>query len=139
MKLVRNKGDAARQGFTLIELLVSVVILSVGIVAILHAFERSLFALGAARDHLWSSLLINEKTAEIDIDLRAGDGSQIAGSGGRGDFDEPYDAFSWESTIGEYGIQEQEDGQTNKVFSAEVTVWRRGSGVEHSAQTLFNQ
>ncbi len=124
----------SRSGFTLVELLISVVILSIGVVAVLHAFERSLFALGSARDHLWSNLLIREKISEIEVGLITGDSESI--DSGMGDFDEPYEGFAWESSNEEFAIQESAEGVTNKVLSIELTIWRRGVNRDYVVQTL---
>lgn len=113
--------NAAKQGFTLVELLISIVILAIGIVAILHALERALFAIGSARDHLWGSILLKEKAAEIDIALLSDD--ETAPASESGGFDDPYEAFSWASDVEETEIQDE--NWTNRLYSIELKVWRR--------------
>ena len=113
------------------------VILSVGIVAILHTFERSLFALGSARDHLWSTLLIKEKLAEFDIARLSGE--ETAYDSDRGGFEDQYSDFSWESHVEEYDFDEASEEITNRIVSVELKVWRSGVNREYSAKTLRRQ
>ena len=51
----------------MIEVLVTVVILSLGVVAILEAFQTSLFALGSARDTLRATLLLKSTLPEVEL------------------------------------------------------------------------
>ena len=66
-----SRPHARGAGFTLIEVLVTVVILSVGIVAILEAFQASLVALGAAQDSLRGTLLAREKMGDVELQCLA--------------------------------------------------------------------
>lgn len=64
----RNHACSRRKtsGFTLVEVLVSIVILSIGIVVVLQAFQTSLTALSESRNVLRSSTFARRKLAEID-------------------------------------------------------------------------
>jgi|GEM_PF-5606712 len=72
----RNSPDSRRChgardcGFTLLEVLVTLVILSVGIVVVLQAFQTSIVALEAARDSLRMELLLKEYLAETEGAVR---------------------------------------------------------------------
>jgi len=92
---VRVRGTSA---FTLIEVLVTLVILSTGIVVVLHAFESSVTALGEARDVLNGTALARQKRVEIASELAAG-GSMPTGASGV--FEAPFEDYAWyvDSTV----------------------------------------
>ncbi|OVE76582.1 hypothetical protein BVX97_00710 [bacterium E08(2017)] len=131
---MRRTAAQDRRGFTLVELLVSVVILSVGIVVILHAFERALFAVGSARDHIWSDLLASETISEMDLAVMTDD---IEGmDSDDGDFEEPYDAFSWETEIEQRMFEDNTDEVTNYIYFVEVTIAKSAIDKELVVQTM---
>jgi len=118
-------------GFTLVELLVSVVILSVGIVSVLHAFQSALFALGASRDHLWGGLLIEEKIADMYVES-LGDPDTVPVSSS-GDFEDSYSDFRWETVVSQVDVQQDADGNTNGLARIDVSVWRSGVTRQYSS------
>ena len=63
----RAVADPVRRGFTLIEVLVTVVILSIGIVAVLRAFQGSLTALDRSRSVIRAHMIIKEKIADLQL------------------------------------------------------------------------
>lgn len=131
MSVQRNNG------FTLIELLITLVILSVGIVGVLRAFESSLFALGYARDQLWADLLIKEKTAEIDTVFS--DNRPLAEMPMTGQFEGMYSDFNWDLELADI-VPKNEEGQgTNKLSRIKLTVWRKGVDRQYTASTFRRQ
>ncbi len=84
-------------GFTLIEVLVSVVVLSTGIIFVLHAFETATVALSEMRDTIWAS---NVAQAEIDrLRVRGAAGSDIGSGYWSGRAATHYSDFLWERNI----------------------------------------
>lgn len=109
----------AGHAFTLIEVLVSVVILSVGIVMVLRAFNTSAAALGAAHDTLWNSLLIRQKSGEMALE-RARGGEIEEGSGV---FTAVPGNFAWQTRTRQ--VSSGTAGELLEEISIEV--WREGS------------
>lgn len=84
-------------GFTLIEVLVSVVVLSTGIIFVLHAFETATVALSDMRDVIWAS---NVAQAEIDkMRVRGAAGTDIGSGYWSGRTSTYYADFIWERNI----------------------------------------
>ena len=119
-----------RRGFTLIEVLVTVVILSIGIVLVLRAFETSLVALGQARDALRAGHLIRGKMAEAEADALEG-GRPAYGAGGR--LEAPFSEYRWELRSG------GPSGTGTGVAAVVVDVWRAGWDVRYTGATLVRR
>jgi prepilin-type N-terminal cleavage/methylation domain-containing protein len=84
-------------GFTLIEVLVSVVVLSTGIIFVLHAFETATVALSEMRDAIWAS---NVAQSEIDkMRVRGATGVDIGNGYWTGRTATYYSDFIWERNI----------------------------------------
>ena len=123
----------ARGGFTLIEVLVTTIILATGIVLVLQAFDLGAVALGAARDRLWSGLLLQQKMAETRVALADGDeGSVAAVASGR--FADRYRDFRWERRC-HAETSEAEGGPSCRLWDITMTVWRDGSSRRTTAAT----
>ena len=88
----KSSRGKRRTAFTLIEVLVTLVILSTGIVVVLHAFESSVTALGEARDVLNGTALAQRKRVAIESELAAG-GPLPTGASGR--FEAPFEDYAW--------------------------------------------
>lgn len=96
------------EGFTLIEVLVSVVILSTGIVFVLHAFETATVALSEMRDTIWASSVAQQ---EIDRMRVAASSGQDIGSGyWTGRTETHYSGFTWERNISAASFDGRPDG-----------------------------
>ena len=93
---MKNTSAARQAGFTLIEMLVSLVILSTGIVLVLSALETSAAALGQARVTARASFLMNQRMADLDLELLQDD----VAPADNGVFEAPYDAYRWELVEG---------------------------------------
>lgn len=125
-------------GFTLIEVLISVVILSIGIVVVLQAFDTSLFALGVSRDTQRATMLIREKMAELEMSALEQDGIEPGSSSGR--FLRTNKGFHWELQVTQVprlirlGAGGGEIG-TDALNEVVVTVWRKGSDRRYSVVT----
>lgn len=127
-----------RHGFTLIEVLISVVILSIGIVAALQAFNISLFALGASRDALRATMLIRGKMAELEMSVLEQGGIEPGSSSGR--FLGANADFCWELQVGQVPrLAHRETGGseigTDALNEVVVTVWRKDSDRRYSVVT----
>jgi prepilin-type N-terminal cleavage/methylation domain-containing protein len=122
-------------GFTLIEVLVSVVILAVGIVAVLEAFNVSLSLIGESRNVLRAHMLIMQKMAEIELSTIERPGRDPGSSWGT--FDGANSDFSWESKVTEvfsapFGVE-----SAGKLDQVAVTVWREAGQRKYSAATYL--
>ena len=91
-------------GFTLIEVLVSVVILSVGIVAVLIAFETATVALGEMRDSIWAGNVAQHQLDQLRIKGYAG--TDIGSGYASGIYPTYYSQFNWEYRISDAGLSE---------------------------------
>ena len=94
----KAKSPRCRQaragGFTLIEVLVAVVILSIGIVFVLQAFETAIAALRESRETVRGVMLVDLQMADQVRHLA------FEGRGGMGEFgtfDAPYSGYQWET------------------------------------------
>jgi type II secretion system protein I len=132
-------GDSARRrkkrrprGFTLIEVLVSLVIVSVGLVMILRAFETALRAVGRSRDTLLASSLIREQLAEVEAELR----ETGAWNGGDERFSEGrYRGFRRRTQVDGAGENAVSGVSSGSLFEVRVTVWKEAYAVEQTAST----
>jgi len=80
------------QGFTLVEILVSLIVLSVGLVLVLQAFQASLRALGDARDRLWTCILLRDAATRAALAARASTSSM---GGSEGAWDAGHGEWKW--------------------------------------------
>ena len=113
-----------RRGFTLVEVLIATVVLSIGIVTVLCAFQRSLFALGVVRDDLWAGLLIKERIAALGGAAQEGDDNAFVPSQGR--FSGPYKDFEWATVVSdvELPIDPADVPEPFVLRQVTVRVWR---------------
>ena len=122
-----------RSGFTLIEILITVVILSIGIVAILRAFETSMVALTQARNALFGTVLCRDKLVDIESDTAVGK-SPTGNSNGA--FDGIYKDYRWniesspmphkvKTNSSDTGSKKDEDVKI-ELYKVKVSVWRNG-------------
>jgi len=137
---MRRRGSVyrvQRGGFTLIEVLVSVVILSVGTVLVLRAFETYLAALDEARDGLRAAHLVQSRLTS----LRAGQTGEEGPVDGdsSGSFDEPFDAYRWRVSQSPTGLGAADPHATNTLDEVAVTVWREGSRTEYTLATYLRR
>ncbi len=121
---VFDKRRPSRSGFTLVEVLVAVVILSTGIVSVLHAYNASLVALGVARDRLWSTALIKEKLTELEVAVA--DGDDPTGLSSKGWFEEPREAFRFDVSVEDCELPVGASEKVGGLHEIRVTVWRDG-------------
>ena len=132
-KCWRNPGSRA---FTLVEVLVALVVLSIGIVVALSAFQGLLVALAEARDTLRADLLIKEKFAETETSLREQPGATPVAARGRFPGTQQAD-FLWEMSVGEMSGPWSEHRES-KVYRFTLSVWREGSAVRHTVTTCMS-
>ena len=123
-------------GFTLIEILISLVIVSVGLVAILSAFQISLQALGGTRDALVANMLACEKFSELRGFVAGHPGSAPMASGGK--YSHPFGAYQWEEKVVLIPLSPREGmTPTGALYEVTVEVWRSGSAKRYLAATLI--
>ena len=128
--MTSNRGEA---GFTLIEILITIVILSVGIVSILHAFETSMNALILSRDVMFGTVLCRDKLSDIKSDVVIGK-APVGTSDG--EFSGTFEDYRWttESSLLPRNIKESSSGgKADKdedvgvdLYKVKVSVWRNG-------------
>jgi general secretion pathway protein I len=74
-----NESHSAKRGFTLIEVLLAVAVLSLGLIAIVGSFGRSLDAMGSAVSAVEATAVLEETLWRVKADpetyLRQGEGS----------------------------------------------------------------
>lgn len=84
----------AVRGLMLMEVIVSMMVLSVGIVAVSRSFSVALRARGLAQDYTDARFLASDKLAEaIAVARSGGNGS------GQGEFGRDWPGFSWQATV----------------------------------------
>jgi len=122
-----------KKGFTLIEVLVTVIVLSVGIVGVLSAYQSLLSGLSSARDAIRADWIIRDRLAFIESSVAQSstvDASQYSGSfSGSGGF---------EGNVTIDAIKSTPDG-SNSLSEVNVTVWRKGSMSQYSVTTTVLQ
>lgn len=128
------QGCGNRRGFTLIEVLITLVILSTGIVIVLEAFQTSLVALNAAREHLRATSLLEQKTSEIGLEVLAG----TRGGGRMSEIieQEPFRGFRCDSSVSRVdgqgaGVSEAGIG----LYEIRATISKAGSSAEVTGVT----
>ena len=127
----RPAAEPARgaAGFTLIEVLITVVILAVGIVSVLRAFEVSLAALGEARDSLRTDRVISSRIAAIEVAALREDRSTLSGGARR---------FSEDGVSGVARVRQIDagpagpKGERRTLYEVTVTVLQSGGRGERS-------
>ena len=103
-------------------MLISVLILSIGLVLILQAFQASAVALAESRDAIRASILLREKLTE---DVNNADEARAEGR-----FDLPYAAYRWSVDRNEVFVGGHE------MFVVTASVWHEGSRFRHELSTL---
>lgn len=120
-------------GFTLIEVLVSVVILSTGIIFVLHAFETASVALSDMRDTIWAG---NVAQSEIDMLRVQSAAGEDPGSGYRNGISSTYySSFIWERNISSAPFDSGRDGADLRHVL--LAVRRDGSTRLHKYETYI--
>jgi type II secretion system protein I len=135
LSISRARRRGAIAGFTLIELLVSLVILSTGIVVVLEAFQTALSAVGESRDALLADILLRERLAAIETQVRGGS----VPAGASGSFPGAMRRFKWiQSVDASPALPAVLSGtELSQRVSVRATVWQRERGTEYSAEALY--
>lgn len=110
-------------GLTMLETIVALAILSIGIVAVLHAFSTSLAATKEAESYSTAAMLANEIATQLDnqADNTAGQQSGTFEDAGN---------YSWEAEI------EQPD--SNELMRTDITVkWMAGNNPRQYEMVIF--
>jgi len=139
MKTGSHPRPRSSSAFTLIEILVTVVILSVGIVAVLSAFNQAVAALGASSEALAADRLITERMDALrEAALEAGD---PLGRRSSGTLSLPAGVYRWEAELTLLKelpeIRRDDEPLKEAVYEARVSVRREGSDSEHAAATYL--
>lgn len=120
-------------GFTLIEVLVSVVVLSTGIIFVLHAFNTAALAMSEMRDTIWSGYAAQCELDKIRIDAAVGGDP---GSGySSGTVQSYYGIFRWDRRIEPAGIADS-GGAGPDIRRIMLVFSRDGSGRTYQYDTL---
>jgi len=133
---LRTSNTQRSTGFTLIEVLVAVVILSIGIVGVLHAYDASIVALGVARDRLWATSLIKDKLADAEAGIL--EQKDATGLSSDGWFGPPHEGFRWDVFVGnEITFAGDQDDSIGRLYEATVAVWRDGANRVYTVETYL--
>jgi type II secretion system protein I len=123
--------EGGTDGFTLIEILVAVVVLSVGIVAVLGAFDVSLRAAERSRDAVLEAALLRERVQEVEAVLRATGSWEGAGEesfrGGR------FQGFRRRTVV---ETADMPAGSRGALYAVSVAAGREGRPFGQTAATL---
>ena len=84
----------ANRGFTLIEIMLSIAILSIGLIFVLQGLTQCLSILRIAQDNLETSLLAEDKTAELEISSKQQNGDFFKATSG--ELQSGNIAFTWQ-------------------------------------------
>lgn len=137
----RTVAGRCTRGLMLMEVVVSMVVLSIGIVAVSRSFSVALHARGLAQDYTDARFLASNTLATLIADTRIGNSG-----GGEGGFGPDWPRFSWQAKVSqsqfEYnrivptgGMKSVEDSlKIQPLFFGKVDVtikWTR-RGQEHS-------
>jgi prepilin-type N-terminal cleavage/methylation domain-containing protein len=133
----RALSDRREGAFTLIEVLVSVAILSVGMVMVLQALQRSIVFLGDARDCVWANRIVSEKIEETRLSALRSKGP-LSPCSLSGHYQVYFGDFLWESRISS-GVFADLPGNTGMPEPRMVTVsaWREGGGRRYSCSAYI--
>jgi len=123
------------RGFTLPEVLIAVVILAVGIISVLEAFNVSLAALGAARDALRSSMLVIQKMT--DIELSAVTSGRLEEDYSAGGFDGDNVGYRWDSKVIDVSSLSVPGLDSAMLNQIDLAVWREGASRRYSISTYL--
>ena len=130
--------------FTLIEVLITVVILSMGIVVVMQAFNTSMLALSRSRDVLCGAVLCREKLTDIETDIAAGNAPD---SFAEGMFKGVFADYQWSvetmpvpvagmnSATG--GKREEKDEVNVNLYKVKVAVWKSGHPLERQETETY--
>ena len=138
-------SNCNRAAFTLIEVLITMLILSIGIVGILYAFDESMTALSKIRCSMFSTVLCRDKLTDIESDIVA-DKAPEAASGGV--FTGMYENYRWgmESSLVPHNMNKESSANTAgededrevTLYKVKVFVWQDGyPDVRQEAVTYF--
>lgn len=120
-----------RAGFTLIELLVSIVVLSIGIVVVLEAFQTSLTALGSSRDSLMADVFARQRMGLVDFALVTQ--PSAAPSSGSGVVSGYRGGFVWQQAVSDESSAATPATEGDAAYTVSVTV---GPTAADGLQTL---
>ena len=113
--------------------MVAVVILSIGIVLVLRAFDTSLIALHDSRDTLRAFLVIRNRMADVRLAAVSGQESELEALRGTFTAGEDYRGrIRIESERDGMGAGTQAPGQLHRVT---ITVWHQDGTFRHTAAT----
>lgn len=121
-------------GFTLIEVLVSVVVLSTGIIFVLHAFETATVALSEMRDTIWASNVAQSQIEKLRV--TGASGSDLGNGYWSGRYSAYYSDFLWERNIGDANLVSGAENGSD-VRRVILTVRRDGSKREFTYETYI--
>ena len=108
----------ASRGFTLIEIMISIAILSVGLILVLQGFSYALNILRISQDNLETSLLAEEKMAELEINTKQKNDAFLKDASG--DLQSNNMEFKWQ-------IRLIPDTEYEDLYKAMATVsWKEG-------------
>ncbi len=123
------------RGFTLPEVLIAVVILSVGIISVLEAFNVSMATLGAARDALRANMLIIERMAGLE--LSAIETGKLEEDYSAGAFDGDDVSYMWDKKVTDISSVSVPGLDTAMLNQVDMAVWREGTSRRYSVSTYL--
>lgn len=123
MSIIGNK-----RGFTLIEALLAVVILSIGLVGILRAYQTSLTALGVGQESINAFCLLEEKMSDVEQQVKEQEGLSAGTS--RGEFKDSFANYEWELEI--------KSGPGDELNEAVLAVYYKGHPRRYSLATYVD-
>jgi len=85
-------------GFTLVELLAAVAVIAIGMVFVLGAFSQCMSSLTTIEKTVTANYLLNKKMWETDSNISGINFTETGSE--QGDFEAPYENFSWTRTTG---------------------------------------
>lgn len=116
-----------KRGFTLVEIMISIAILSIGLILVLQGFSYALNILRISQDNLETSLLAQEKMAELEINSKQSKGMFLKDISGDSQSDNI--EFRWQ-------IRLTPDTEYEDLYAVMTTVnWKEG---RRSGASIFN-